>query len=93
MAATVHFHTHFSLRLISILIIFQSHHSLMTQGLIQVTRDLLLVRTPAAARAAHGTHLPAALTHLPELLVDDTKLECVVDLVLIISHYHLGGLQ
>lgn len=81
----------------------------MSQGLIQVTRDLLLVRTPAAARAARGTHLPAgptavqsraqqcpmltALTHLPELLVDDTKLESVVDLMLIISHYHLGGLQ
>lgn len=32
-------------------------------------------------------------THLPELLIDHTELECVVDLMFIIRHYHLGCLQ
>lgn len=35
----------------------------------------------------------AGITHLPELLVDHTKLECVVDFVFIVRHYHLGRLE
>lgn len=62
-------------------------------GRFNVTVESVLVKRGSLVDRDMLHESGTGTTHLPELLIDHTKLECVVDLVFIIRHYHLGRLQ
>lgn len=62
-------------------------------GRINARLESVLVKRGSLVHRDMLRESSTGTTHLPELLIDHTKLERVVDLVLIIRHYHLGCLQ
>lgn len=69
----------------------------MTQGAahgrINIRGESVLVKRGSLVHRDRLHENGVGTTHLPELLIDHTKLERVVDLMFIIRHYHLGCLQ
>lgn len=62
-------------------------------GRFNVTAVSVLVKCGSLGHRDMPHESGVGRTHLPELLIDHTELECVVDLMFIIGHYHLGCLQ
>lgn len=62
-------------------------------GRINVRAESVLMKCGSLVHRDMHHESVVGTTHLPELLIDHTKLECVVDLMFIIRHYHLGCLQ